>query len=122
MLQQGFKPDTISTDLHAYSWQYPVHDLPTVLSKFLALGLSLDEVITASTIRPATILGLQDQIGTLRPGSTADVAVFDIETGSFDFVDSYGNHMTGQQKLVNVVTIKDGQVWQREAQPVEAVP
>jgi dihydroorotase len=111
MLEQGFKPDTISTDLHAYSYPHPVHDLPTTLSKFMALGLSLTEVITAATCRPAAILGLQDQIGSLRVGMNADVAVFALEEGTFEFVDSYGNTLAGSRRLVNTLTIKDGRVW-----------
>ncbi len=114
MLEQGFKPDTISTDLHAYSYPHPVHDLPTTLSKFMALGLSLTEVITAATCRPAAILGLQDQIGSLRVGMNADVAVFALEEGTFEFVDSYGNTLAGSRRLVNTLTIKDGRVWRSQ--------
>ncbi|MCC7450148.1 MAG: amidohydrolase/deacetylase family metallohydrolase [Anaerolineae bacterium] len=111
LLANGFKPDTISTDLHAYSWPNPVSDLPATLSKFLLLGLNLEEALAACTSRPAHILGLEQELGSLRPGYRADVAVFELEPGRFDYVDSYGKHMTGSQRLVNRVTIKDGQVW-----------
>ena len=76
------------------------------------MGLSLDEVIAAATSRPAEILGLKD-LGTLCVGAIADVAIFEMQTGNFDFVDSYGNHMNGGQRLVNTLTIKDGQIWAR---------
>jgi dihydroorotase len=112
ILEHGFKPDTISTDLHAYSWPEPVHDLPTTLSKFLSLGLKLEDVIEAATSGPARILGLDKQLGTLRPGAIADLAVFELQAGQADFVDSYGNQWSGSERLVNVVTIKDGRVWQ----------
>ena len=112
MLAQGFRPDSISTDLHAYSYPHPVHDLPTTLSKFMALGLSLTDVIRAATCAPAAILGLQEQIGSLRVGMKADVAVFSLEEGAFEFVDSYGNAIPGTRRLVNTATIKDGRVWQ----------
>ncbi len=111
LLANGFKPDTISTDLHAYSWPHPVSDLPTTLSKFLLLGLSLDEVIAASTMRPAQILGLDQELGSLCPGYRADVAVFEVQQGRFELIDSYGSRMTGAQRLANMATIKDGKVW-----------
>lgn len=108
MIACGFKPDTISTDLHAYSWPEPVYDLPTTLSKFLALGMGLEEVIAAATSVPAKILKLGDGLGTLRPGAVADIAVFELQDGHFDFVDSYGKPFRGTQRLVNVATIKNG--------------
>jgi dihydroorotase len=108
LLASGFKPDTISTDLHAYSYPEPVHDLPTTVSKFLALGLGLDDAIAAVTSTPARVLKRSDQLGSLRVGATADVALFELQYGEFSFVDSYGSRLNGTQKLVNTLTIKDG--------------
>lgn len=65
-LKQGFIPDTISTDLHAYNINYPVFDLPTTLSKFIALGIPLKKVIELSTSNSSSALGLNGRIGTLR--------------------------------------------------------
>src|SRR3954452_19454609 len=69
LMAAGRRPDVISTDLHQLSINGPAYDLPTCLSKFLHLGMSLPEVIRAATSRPAGILGLGEEIGTLRPGS-----------------------------------------------------
>jgi dihydroorotase len=76
------------------------------------LGLPLEEALAAATCRPAQILGLDKQLGTLRPGTIADIAVFELQEGAFEFVDSYQNQRRGTQRLVNVVTVKDGQIWQ----------
>lgn len=113
-LDQGFLPDTIATDLTLPSaTRGPVFDLPTTMSKFLNLGVSLDEVVRRVTTNPARAIGEADRLGTLRPGAIADLAVFSVEQGQFDFVDTDQNHMTGEQKLVTQLTIKDGRIWYR---------
>lgn len=113
-LDQGFMPDTIATDLSLPSAiKGPVFDLPTTMSKFLNLGVRLDDVIQRVTTNPARAIGEEGRLGTLKPGAVADVAVFSLERGEFDFVDTDQNHMTGQQKLVTQLTIKDGRVWYR---------
>jgi dihydroorotase len=76
-LKQQFLPDIISTDLTEPATRTVIHDLPTVLSKFLHLGLSLSTVIKSATMTPATILGMSDTIGTLRIGAEADIALFE---------------------------------------------
>jgi dihydroorotase len=113
-LDQGFMPDTIATDLSLPSaTRGPVFDLPTTMSKFLNLGVGLDDIIQRVTTNPARAIGEAGRLGTLKPGAVADVAVFSLERGEFDFVDTDQNHMTGQQKLVTHLTIKDGRVWYR---------
>jgi len=115
-LDQGFMPDTIATDLSIPSaTRGPVFDLPTTMSKFLNLGVSLVEVIRCVTTNPARTIGEAGQLGTLKPGAIADVAVFSLEHGQFDFVDTDQNHMTGEQKLVTQMTLKDGRIWYRAA-------
>ena len=115
-LDQGFMPDTIATDLSIPSaTRGPVFDLPTTMSKFLNLGVTLDEVIRCVTTNPARAIGEAGQLGTLKPGAIADVAVFSLERGQFDFVDTDQNHMTGEQKLVTQLTLKDGRIWYRAA-------
>jgi dihydroorotase len=107
-------PDTIATDLSLPSAiKGPVFDLPTTMSKFLNLGVGLDDVIQRVTTNPARAIGEAGRLGTLKPGAVADVAVFSLERGEFDFVDTDQNHMTGQQKVVTQLTIKDGRVWYR---------
>ncbi len=110
MLAQGLPPDVISSDIHQLSIHGPLYDLPTCLSKFLALGMSLEAVIRAATIRPAEVMGMADQVGTLRVGALADVALFQIEEGDFAFYDVHMNKRMGKQLLRNTQTIVDGMV------------
>jgi dihydroorotase len=78
MLAAGIKPHFISSDIHQNSMRGPMYDLPTCLNKFLALGMSLDEVIGCTTHAPAKFLRLEREIGTLQNGAYADVAVFEL--------------------------------------------
>lgn len=110
-LDQGFLPDVISTDLHALSLPGPVHDLPTTLSKFLHLGMSLEEVFERATIVPARIIGEADSRGHLGPGAVADVAVWALSEGRFSFVDSVGEQLQGQRKLECVLALRAGEIW-----------
>ena len=82
-LAQGLSPGTISSDLHVYNVAGPVFDLATTMSKLLALGLPLGEIVRMTTAAPAHALGDADRIGTLRPGAAADVTLLRIESGSF---------------------------------------
>lgn len=109
-LERGFGPDTISTDLHRDVLQGPVFDLPATMSKYMALGLTLTEVIRATTIRPARILGLEENAGTLRTGAVADISVFELEGGTFTFAEGRGRTFTGGQRLRHVITVCAGQV------------
>ncbi len=108
LIDQGHKPDVISSDIHQLSVNGPLFDLPTCLSKFLALGMSVPEVIRAATVRPAEVLGLQDEIGTLRPGMPADVALFTLEEGEFPLYDVFMQPRSGNQLLRNTMTLIDG--------------
>ena len=109
-LEQGFEPTSISTDLHTKNLNGPVYDMPTTMSKFLMLGLSLERVIEMSTSVPAGILHLEDQIGTLREGTVADIAVLERRTGKFRFTDSYRQHRTGTELLTAAATIRRGEL------------
>jgi dihydroorotase len=106
-LHDGFLPTTISTDLHTASLQ-TAHDLPTTLSKFLALGLSLHKVIELGTTNPAAALSLHDCIGTLKPGAEADVTLFALREGTFTFHDVRGTSLVGTQRLLPTHVIKHG--------------
>lgn len=104
----GFLPDTISTDLHAYSADLIV-DLPTTLSRFLAIGLSLPEVLTRATAAPARALGLLEQgIGQLKVGGVADIAVLRLSDEPVEYVDVRGNAYAGSRKLTAEHTIQAG--------------
>ncbi len=107
MLDQGIEPDVISSDIHQMAVQGPMFDLPTTLSKFLNLGMALPKVIECATTRPAAAMRKSD-LGTLKVGSQADVAVFRLEAGEFTFHDSQMNARTGQSRLINTMTMVDG--------------
>jgi dihydroorotase len=108
-VKEGFLPDSISTDLHVGSMNAGMKDMLNVMSKFLVLGMPLDEVVRAATWNPAREIK-QDGLGHLSVGAVADVAVLRLETGSFGFVDSFGARLRGTQRLVCELTVRDGKV------------
>lgn len=107
-LDQGAVPFTISSDIYSANIHGPVFDLPTTLSKFLLLGMPLPDVIRRATIHATRMFDFGVEIGTLRPGADADVSVFDLQEGRFDFVDSFGQTRSGKQRLMPVVTVRGG--------------
>jgi len=110
-LDQGFLPDTISTDLtFMTATRGPVFDLTTTMSKLMHFGVSIEDVVLRATARPAKIAGLEGTVGTLRPGANADVAILELRDGNFEFRDTDGNTVTGKRRLINQLTIKDGRV------------
>ena len=113
-IAQGFLPDTIATDLTLPNALHgPAHNLPIVMSKFLNMGVLLEEIIKRTTMNPAHVIGEAGRLGTLKPGAIADVAAFMIERGSFEFQDTDGNTMHGDQRLVCRLTVKAGRIWWR---------
>jgi dihydroorotase len=108
LIAAGYKPDVISSDIHQHSINGPLFDLPTCLSKFLAIGMSLPEVIRAATVRPAEVLGLDDELGVLKVGALADVALFTLEEGRFPLYDVFMQPREGRQLLHNTLTIVNG--------------
>ena len=117
-LEQDVLPGTISSDLHQYNVHGPVFDLATTLSKFLHLGLSLDQVIERVTTNPARTFGQMEGLGTLKEGAEADVAVFSLEEGDFEFVDAMGAKRMGHRKLNPVATVKAGKLYGSASIPV----
>ena len=109
LMKAGFTPDTISTDLHTQSMNAGLKDILNLMSKFLAMGMPLDDVIAANTWRAATAIR-QHQLGNLTVGSEGDVAVLRLETGTFGFVDMHGAKLTGTQRLRAELTIRNGKV------------
>ncbi len=108
-VRQGFPPDSISTDVHSGSLNSGMKDQLNVMSKFLNMGMSLDDVVVRSTWNPARIIH-REQIGHLSVGAIADIAVLRVEKGRFAFVDSYGARMDGDQRLVGELTVASGRV------------
>ena len=98
MLQSGFSPDCISSDVHVLSIVGPAHDQLVTMSKFLALGMSLNQVITASTSEPAKAVG-RPELGHLGVGTPADISVLKLEEGEFEFLDVEGETRTGQTQI-----------------------
>jgi dihydroorotase len=110
-LQQNFLPDTIGTDLGGLSYDGPVYDLVTELSKFLLLGLSVDQVIERVTVRPTRMFNFGAELGSLRPGTVADITILEVREGSFLFTDGSGKKRTGKQKIQSAATIRAGKLY-----------
>jgi dihydroorotase len=108
-MQQGFHPDVISTDLHIGSMNSGMKDILNTMSKFLNMGMPLANVIAANTSRAAEVIKRPD-LGHLRAGAEADIAVVNVRRGTFGFVDSSGAKMMGDQKLECELTVKGGRV------------
>jgi dihydroorotase len=106
-IRQGFLPDSLSTDLHGHSMNTSTKDMLNVMGKFLALGLSVDEVIARSTWNPAREIQ-QPQLGNLSVGSPADISVLRVEQGDFGFTDMYGARQPGHQRFICELTLKNG--------------
>jgi dihydroorotase len=117
-LRQGVVPGTISSDVHQFNVNGPVFDLATTLSKFLHLGLTLDEVIQRASTNPANLFGFPKGLGSLRVGAEADIALFSLVEGDFQFVDSLKQPRLGHQKLIPVATVKAGRIYGSSVQPV----
>jgi len=118
-MAQGFTPDTISSDIHAVSINTPGYPtLPWVMSKFLAMGLPLEEVVAKATVEPAKIIGRVPGLGTLAIGAPADITILDRIDGSVEFVDTRNNRRTGTTKLVPFLTVRAGRPFGRPPLPV----
>lgn len=108
-MQQGFIPNVISTDLHAESMNGGMKDMSNVLSKFLNIGMTIQEVIKRATLNPAMVIKRPD-LGNLSIGSDADIAVFNIRKGDFGFMDIRGTRIPGTQKLETELTLRAGKI------------
>jgi dihydroorotase len=108
-IQNGFSPDSISTDLHIGNVNGPVVDMLTTMSKILNIGMPFQELIYRSTVTPAQEIG-RPELGHLTIGAEADVAVLKLQEGTFGFVDCGRAKMTGTQKLECLLTVRAGKV------------
>ena len=118
-LEQGLKPGTISSDLHQFNVHGPVFDLATTVSKFLHLGLPLEEAIQRVTSNPSQVFGKLNELGTLREGAEADISIFSLEDGKFKFTDALGATRMGRQLLRPAATVKAGKLYGAASIPVE---
>jgi dihydroorotase len=108
-IQQGCPPDTISSDIHVFSGNTPgMPYLPWVMSKFIGLGFSLEQVVAMATINPAKVINRAPKLGTLQVGAPGDVAIMEVVEGPVSFVDTRNNRRTGQTHLKPVQTVTGG--------------
>jgi len=112
MMANGFAPDCISSDVHALCIDGPAFDLLTTMSKFLCLGMKLDDVVRAATATPAKAIR-RDDLGSLLPGSVGDASILELERGAFDYVDVVGERMRGEWRLTPRGVVLNGQSWNR---------
>jgi dihydroorotase len=114
-IRQRFLPDTISSDLNDAGRTDQVFDFPNVLSKFLLLGMPLDEVVARGTINAAHVFPAFGDLGTLRVGAPADIAVLELRAGEFEFVDNVRTPRTGMSKLFAHASVMAGKLVRRPA-------
>lgn len=115
-LEQGFLPDIISTDLSWSSfYKHPVISLPYIMSKYLNMGMPLEDIFSRTILRPAQYLGLEQELATLREGSEADVAIFRIAEQDAVFYDCDQKELHGSRLIVPQATIKGGKMMYRQS-------
>jgi dihydroorotase len=116
MLANGFYPDTISSDVHILCINGPAFDQVTTMSKFLCMGMSLPEVVKASTVNAAMALR-RHELGSLKPGSVGDATLISIKEGKFDYEDVVGEHLIGDRKIVSEGVVIGGRWWHPKESP-----
>ncbi|MDA9501220.1 amidohydrolase/deacetylase family metallohydrolase [Bradyrhizobium sp. CCBAU 11357] len=105
----GCAPDTISSDIHVFSGNSPgIPFLPNVMSKFMLLGFTLEQVVAMATTAPAKIINRAPKIGTLQVGAPADVAIMELVEGPVSFVDTRNNRREGKAQLKPIQTVING--------------
>ncbi len=109
-LDQEFTPHFISTDLAMPNLHHLTIDLPTTVSKLLAFGLPLEEALRGCTNRTAAKIGCGDELGSLEAGKIADIAVFRLEDGDWEYDDYFGNRVRSPKRLTPVMTLRAGEV------------
>lgn len=110
MLENGFQPDTISSDVHTLCIDGPAFDLPVTMSKFLSLGMPLPDIIRATTRAPALAVR-RDDLGRLAAGAVGDASILRVEHGTFDYVDGNEQTFEGDRRIVAVGSVVGGRLW-----------
>ena len=108
-LKQGLAPSSFGTDFHRFSMNAGMKDMMNVMSKYMAMGMALNDVIDRATWSPAKAIKRED-LGHLSPGAPADLAVWSIRKGNFGFVDAGNNRIEGDRKLEAELTLREGKV------------
>lgn len=111
-IADGFLPDTVSSDIHNrhVGWDQP-HDLPMTISRIMATGMTEEDAFTRATLRPAQVLGLAGEVGTLAPGACGDVSVLQHQEESVTLADAPEGDHSGRP-LVSVATVRGGRVFE----------
>ena len=112
ILDQGMTPHCISTDLTLPGRLRTVHSMTEMMSRFLAMGFTMDQVVTMSTLNPAKAIGADDRLGTLGVGKQADISVLDVVEGAWVVYDVVGGSRKLDKAIVPVLTVKNGQVFE----------
>jgi len=110
MLDAGFLPDVISSDVHSISIEGPAYDLLHCMSKFLCMGLDLPTVVKTATVAPAAAISRPD-LGTFKPGSVGDASLFAVEEGDFTYEDVVGVQFKGDKRLAAKGVVVNGRWW-----------
>jgi dihydroorotase len=108
IMKAGFLPDTFSTDWNVNAHMTGVIDLPNCMSKFLGLGMTLDQVIAGATVNPSRVFSVFRDRGTLHVGAPADLAMLELREGNFEFLDNFENKIQGRQRLFPAGTVLGG--------------
>ena len=118
ILDQDFAPDTISSDLTVPGRQTPIHSLTECMNKFMALGMTLHDVVLRTTARPAEVLGMSESIGSVSVGQEADLSILDAVEGDWVYRDNFGGVLQAQHAaLAPRVTVRSGRVITPDAGP-----
>jgi len=117
VLDQGLIPHCISTDLTVPGRQRTVHSMTEMMTRFLAMGFTLDQVVTMCTVNPAKALGEEERLGTLGIGRQADISVLDLKEGDWVVYDVLGRSLRVDQAVVPVLTVKKGEVFEADWGP-----
>ncbi|MHC4045519.1 amidohydrolase family protein [Bradyrhizobium sp. 23AC] len=118
----GCTPDTISSDIHVFSGNSPgIPFLPNVMSKFMTLGFTLEQVVAMATTAPAKIINRAPKIGTLQVGAPGDVAIMELVEGPVSFLDTRNNKRDGKAQLKPIQTVINGVPFGRPYQAPFAV-
>ena len=113
-IEQGFLPDTISTDIDKQSIMLPRANMTTTMSKLLNIGMTIEQIVERSTVNPAKAIH-RPELGTLSEGAVADIAVLELQKGKFGFLDSGHGKLIGDRRLRCVLTVRNGDVvWDTE--------
>lgn len=112
VLDQGLKPDGVSTDGHRGNRSGPVYDLPRTMAKLMALGFSLSQVVEMATVNAARLLRREDELGSIRPGCAAEISVLRLEEREWQAIDSQNGTIAARQALTPVFAVRNGEIYE----------